>query len=231
MGSFLREQRKARTSASIASAALELFAARGYAAVTVSEVAAAAGVAERTLYRYFADKDDLLFAEDEQMRAALHSAVERQPGEQPPFSVLREASADVARTLQGRRREVARRAQIIASSAALMARDRAKKVAWEAVLAKGLSRRGVPSAQAALLGRIGVACQDEALSRWLGQDPPHRTLALELDATFRQLAALVVEGADNPALLEAVSTVATPAADTIEARDRHGHESPWDASR
>lgn len=142
------------------------------------------------------------------MRAALHSAIEQQPGEQPPFSVLREASADVARTLQGRRKEVARRAQIIASSAALMARDRAKKVAGEAVLAKGLSRRGVPSAQAALLGRIGVACQDEALSRWLGQDPPPRTLALELNATFRQLAALVVEGADNLAPLEAVSTVA-----------------------
>jgi AcrR family transcriptional regulator len=137
----LREQRKVRTSASIASAALELFAVRGYAAVTVGEVAAAAGVGERTLYRYFADKDDLLFAEDEQMRAALHSAIEQQPGGQPPFAVLREASSDLARTLQGRREEVARRARVIASSPALIARERAKGVAWEAVLAEGLSRR------------------------------------------------------------------------------------------
>ena len=187
----LREQRKVETRAMIASAALELFALRGYAAVTVGEVAAAAGVGERTLYRYFADKDDLLFSEDEQMRAVLHSAIQQQPGGQPPFAVLREASADLARTLQDRREELARRAQIIATSPALSARERAKRVAWEAVLAEGLSRRGVPSTKAALLGRIGVACQDEALSRWLGQDPPLRTLAVEVDATFVQLAALV----------------------------------------
>ena len=200
MSLSLREQRKVRTSASIAAAALELFAARGYAAVTVSEVAAAAGVGERTLYRYFADKDDLLFAEDEQMRAGLHSAIEQQPDGQPPLSVLREASAALARTLQGRREELVRRTRIIASSPALSARERAKKVAWEAVLTEGLARRGVPPAQAALLGRIGVACQDEALSRWLGQDPPHQTLAHELDATFIQLAALVADMPMHPAV-------------------------------
>ncbi len=195
MGPPLREQRKARTSASIASAALELFAARGYAAVTVGEVAAASGVGERTLYRYFADKDDLLFAEDEQMRAALRSAIEQQPGGQSPFTVLRAAAAAVARTLQDRREEVARRARVIASSPALSARERAKRVAWEAVLADGLSRHGAAAAEAALLGRIGVACHDEALSRWLAQDPPRRTLELELDATFDQLTALVAASA------------------------------------
>lgn len=210
----LREQRKARTSASIASAAVELFAARGYAAVTVSEVAAAAGVGERTLYRYFADKEDLLFADDEQMRAALHSAIEQQPGGQPPLSVLREVSVAVARA-QGMREEMARRARIIAVSPALTARERAKKAAWEVVLAKGMSRRGVPPAQAALLGRIGVACYDEALSRWLGRDPPHRTLALELEATFTQLAALVGEGADEVAQPRPFSTTGPRATDTI----------------
>jgi AcrR family transcriptional regulator len=197
MASSLREQRKLRTSANIASAALELFAARGYAAVTVSEVAAAAGVGERTLYRYFADKDDILFAEDEHLRATLRLAIEQQPSEQRPFAVLRLASADLARTLQGRREEVARRARVIAGSPALTARERAKRVAWEAVVAEGLSRRGAPAAEAALLGRLGIACQDEALSRWLRQEPPQRTLALEIDATFAQLAALVTEDADN----------------------------------
>lgn len=194
MSPSLREQHKARTSASIASAALELFAARGYAAVTVSEVAAAAGVGERTLYRYFADKEDLLFGEDEQLRATLRSAIEQQPDGQPPFTMLREASASVARVLQGRREEVARRARVIASSAALSARDRAKRGAWESLLADGLSRRGVPPAQAALLGRIGVACHDEALTRWLEQDRPRRSLDGELDAAFTQLATLTAEG-------------------------------------
>ena len=194
MSPSLREQRKVRTSASIASAALELFAEQGYAAVTVGKVAAAAGVGERTLYRYFADKADLLFVEDEQLRATLRSALEQQPDGQPPFTMLRAASAAVARVLQGRREQVARRARVNASSTALSARDRAKRGAWEALLADELSRLGVPPAQAALLGRIGVACHDQALTRWLEQDRPRRSLDGELDAAFTQLASLAAEG-------------------------------------
>jgi AcrR family transcriptional regulator len=187
----LREERKVRTSATIAAAALELFAAHGYAAVTVGEVAAAAGVGERTLYRYFADKQDLLCAEDQNFRVSLRSALKRQPEGQPPFTVLRGASALVARALEQRREEVARRAQVIAGSPALTARERAKHAAWEVVLAQGLSQRGVTPAEAALLGRIAVACYQEALTRWLAHDQPHQTLQIELELVFRQLAALV----------------------------------------
>lgn len=193
MSPSLREERKVATSARIAAAALQLFAARGYAAVTVGEVAAAAGVGERTLYRYFADKDDLLFAADEDWRAGLRSAVEDQPGGRAPFAVLRGASAVIARAFEGRREEVAHRARVIASSPALTARERAKHVAWEGVLAQALSRRGVDPAGAALLGRIAVACYDEAMTRWLAGEDPRRTLELELDATFTRLAALVTE--------------------------------------
>ena len=194
MSPSLREERKVRTSAAIAAAALELFAERSFDAVTVGEVAAAARVGERTLYRYFADKDDLLFGEDEQLRAGLRSALEQQPEGRPPLAALRGASAVVVRTLQDRRREVARRAQVIAGSPALTARERAKHAAWEAVLAEGLTRRGVAPADAALLGRVTVACYDEAMARWLAQDETDRPLDAELDATFGQLAALVAEG-------------------------------------
>lgn len=190
MALSLREERKVRTGATIAAAALELFAARGYAAVTVGEVAAAACVGERTLYRYFADKQDLLFAEDQDLLAGLRSALERQPQGQPPLTVLRKASAVVARTLEQRREEVARRAQVIAASPALTARERAKHAGWEVVLAHELSQRGVTPAEAALLGRIAVACQQEALTRWLAQDQLHQTLQTELEQVFDQLTAL-----------------------------------------
>lgn len=193
MSLSLREQHKAATSARIAAAALDLFSATGFARVTVGEVAAAAGVGERTLYRYFADKDDLLFGEDEQMRTALRSAIEQQPDGQSPFTVLRGASAAVARTLEDRRDEVVRRATVIAASPALTARERAKHVAWEAVLAQGLSRRGVDPSEAALLGRLAVLCYDEAMARWLAQDAPRQALDLELEATFSRLASLVVD--------------------------------------
>jgi AcrR family transcriptional regulator len=190
----LREERKVRTRAAIAAAALDLFAARGYDAVTVAEVAAAARVGERTLYRYFADKEDLLFAEDEAWRAALRAAIERQSTGEPPFAVLRGASVAVVRALEDRREEVRRRGEVIASAPALAARERAKHAAWEAVLAAGLLARGVAAGEARLLGRIVVACYDEAMTRWLAVDGPHRTLSAELDAAFEDLGALVTSG-------------------------------------
>lgn len=70
--------------------------------MTVGEVAAAAGVGERTLYGYFSDNDDLLFGEDEQFRSTLSSALKQQP-DGPPLVVLRGAGAAVARLLEDRR--------------------------------------------------------------------------------------------------------------------------------
>ena len=191
MSPSLREERKARTSTTIGAAALDLFAERGYAAVTVAEVAAAAGVGERTLYRYFADKEDLLFGEEEAWRSALRVAIEQQPAGAPPFAVLRGASATVAQALEDRREEVRRRGQVIASAPALVARERAKHAAWESVIAEALGDRGVAADEARLLGRIVVACYDEALTRWLDPEEPRRTLGAELDAAFGELGALL----------------------------------------
>ena len=191
MSPSLREARRIRTQHDIVAAALRLFTARGYAAVTVSEVAAAAGVGERTLYRYFAGKEELLFADDEVYRAELRSGIESQPPERAPFTCLHAASMHVARLLQDRQDEVRRRARVIASSDALSAREQAKHVAWASVLSDALAERGVGADDAALLGRITVACYDEALDRWLAEKSPTRTLGSELDAVFARLSRLV----------------------------------------
>jgi hypothetical protein len=136
------------------------------------------------------DKEDLLFAEDADWQAALRTAIDRQPAGAAPFAVLRGASAAVTRALEERREEVRRRGEVIASAPALTARERAKHAAWEEVLAAGLRERGVAAGDARLLGRIAVACYDEALTRWLAQDGWRRTLEAEIDATFAQAAAL-----------------------------------------
>jgi AcrR family transcriptional regulator len=74
----LRQTKKRRTRAAISAAAMELFAARGFDAVTVVEVAHAAGVSEKTVFNYFPNKEDLVFAGG---RAALVAALrDRPPG-------------------------------------------------------------------------------------------------------------------------------------------------------
>jgi len=180
----LRQERKTRTAAVIAAAALELFTRHGFAPVTMADIAAAAGVSQRTLYRYVTDKEELLFGDDEAFRDTLRAAVVQRPDEEHPFTALRAASMSAATVLEGRRADVGRRALIIATTPALLARERVKHAAWEAVLADALQERGVPTIQARLLGRITVACYDEATTRWLDTTDPSPTLTTALEHTF-----------------------------------------------
>jgi len=71
--------RRARTHQAIADAAALLFAEHGFSAVTIDEVAAAAGVARQTVFNHFAVKEDLVFDEIEEQRAALLAAIRNRP--------------------------------------------------------------------------------------------------------------------------------------------------------
>src|ERR687885_2056185 len=78
----LRESKKLRTRQEIADKAMELFVKRGFDHVTVAEVAAAAGVSEKTVFNYFPTKEDLFYDEVPAREAALIDAVHnRAPGE------------------------------------------------------------------------------------------------------------------------------------------------------
>jgi AcrR family transcriptional regulator len=82
----LRESKKLHTRQEIADRAMQLFAQRGFDPVTVSEVAVAANVSEKTVYNYFPTKEDLFFDEVPAREAALVAAITgRRKGE----SVLR----------------------------------------------------------------------------------------------------------------------------------------------
>jgi AcrR family transcriptional regulator len=78
----LREFKKQRTHQEIADKAFELFAARGFERVTVAEIAAAAGVSEKTVFNYFPTKEDIFFDEVDEREAGFLDAIRnRAPGE------------------------------------------------------------------------------------------------------------------------------------------------------
>ena len=82
-GPGLRQRKKQRTRDTIARAARELFAERGYHATTLPDIAEAADVSTRTIFAYFPSKEDILFAEFPLMKEALAQALaERPEGEQ-----------------------------------------------------------------------------------------------------------------------------------------------------
>ena len=60
MTATLQQRRRLETAAEVSRVAMLLFAERGFDAVTVDEIAAAAGISPRTFFRYFASKDDIV---------------------------------------------------------------------------------------------------------------------------------------------------------------------------
>jgi AcrR family transcriptional regulator len=78
-GTGARERRRQETRSRIVDAAAELFAERGFDAVSVMEIAKRAGVVEKTVFNHFPVKEGLVFEADPPMRAALLDAVRRRP--------------------------------------------------------------------------------------------------------------------------------------------------------
>ncbi|WP_371619025.1 TetR family transcriptional regulator [Streptomyces sp. NBC_00454] len=85
----LRESKKLRTRRQLAATALELFLERGFDAVSVADVAAAAEVSKPTLFRYYPSKEDLLldrFADHQDEAARI---VRDRPAGQTPVAAVR----------------------------------------------------------------------------------------------------------------------------------------------
>src|SRR6478735_4355181 len=70
-------------------AALDLYAQRGFESTTVAEIAAAAEVTERTFFRHFADKREVLFAGQDDFLGMFTTPIEAAPAGTPPFDLVR----------------------------------------------------------------------------------------------------------------------------------------------
>ncbi len=92
-----REANKQATRAALQQAAARLFAGQGYEATTVAQIASAAGVGERTFYRYFAGKEELLAERALAWIGDLHEAIRARPAPETPYqAVARAMTAAVA---------------------------------------------------------------------------------------------------------------------------------------
>ena len=86
----LRARKKRRTRTALASAALRLFAERGYEETTIADIAAAADVSPRTFFSYFPSKEDVVFAEiDDRLEEVAEQLAQRVPGESPLETIRR----------------------------------------------------------------------------------------------------------------------------------------------
>ncbi|GAB2699990.1 TetR/AcrR family transcriptional regulator [Kitasatospora kifunensis] len=87
-----REQNKRRTHDALVSAAGRLFREQGYEATTVRDIALAAGVGERTFFRYFPSKESLVLQQVKELIPLLVDRIGARPAAEPPLAALREAT-------------------------------------------------------------------------------------------------------------------------------------------
>ncbi|GIH74818.1 TetR family transcriptional regulator [Planobispora longispora] len=96
----LRERKKQRTRLALIDAALELFAAQGYEATTVDQIAAAVDVSPRTFFRYFATKEDVALSLPVDGQEVMLRELAGRPAGEPPFTALSHAMRAVVTELQ-----------------------------------------------------------------------------------------------------------------------------------
>ena len=167
-------------------AALERFAEQGFDGTTVAEIAAAAGLTERTFFRYFADKREVLFAGSQELERAM---IEALPEGAPPLAAVAAALEAAGRRLGGHRDHSRARQTVIESSAELRERELIKLASLASALTVALRRRGVPAPQADLAAEAGIAVFRVAFARWLAEDP-ERPLTEVMRESLAQLTAL-----------------------------------------
>jgi len=163
-------------------AALELYRERGYDGTTTAEIAERAGVTERTFFRHFPDKREILFEEDPRLRPILAAAVAAAPQDLAPLEILQQAFQAIETLLLENRPFTEPRLEIIAAEPALMERAEAKAAALTAVLAAALQQRGVGADLAFLAARLGMAAFIHAASGW--REAPALGLAAHLQRAF-----------------------------------------------
>lgn len=135
----LRGRKRAETHARIQSEAMRLFLDRGFEATTLDDIAAAANVSRRTLFHYFASKEEIVFSTKADFPDLIAEAVARRPAEEPLLDMVENALVDLAARFQSAQaRDFAR---LIHDTPALSAGDQAKYERVERVLAKALADR------------------------------------------------------------------------------------------
>ena len=170
-------------------AALALYGERGFENTTVAEIAARAGLTERTFFRYFADKREVLFWGAGALQELLVSAVASAPDSASPIDAVA-AALEAAGTLLQERREFARQRQsVIAANTELQERELIKLASLSAALAGTLRQRGVSDTAASLTAEAGIAVFKIAFERWV-DDSNQRDLPQVIRESFDELKAV-----------------------------------------
>ena len=150
-------------------AALDLFEQQGYDRTTVAQIARAAGLTERSFYRWYADKREVLFGGGNELSDAFVAGIEQAPARLGALATLL-AAFPAAEQIFRPRAFLARRAEVIAASPALQERELIKLASMDQALTDALIARGEQPAVARMATAAGAAILRRASERWFADE-------------------------------------------------------------
>jgi AcrR family transcriptional regulator len=169
-------------------AALELYGEHGFDQTTVAQIAQRAGLTERTFYRHFSDKREVVFAGE--VHRVLVSTLADAPASMTAIEAVTEALLAAGAVLDERREMTRRRQAVIASNPPLQQHEQVKYATIVADLAEALRDRGVEPSSARLAAEAGVVVFRTAFERWVDEDE-HRDFGALVRDTLGELAAVI----------------------------------------
>jgi AcrR family transcriptional regulator len=170
-------------------AALALYAERGYENTTVAEIAARAGLTERTFFRHFADKREVLFWGGRMLQELVVGAVDAAPESASPIDAVTLALEATGPMFEERRDSARRRQRVIDANTELRERELIKLESLASALADALRRRGVADPAATLTAEAGIAVFRVAFARWVS-DSDSRELPQHIRESLDELQAV-----------------------------------------
>jgi AcrR family transcriptional regulator len=170
----------------LAQAALVLYAEQGFDQTTVAEIAERAGLTERTFFRHFTDKKEVLFGGAQGLHDLFVTSVLEAPASATPLAAVTLALDAVGTLFNGNRAYSVQRQRIINGSAELQERELIKLASLAAGLADALRQRGVTDPTAGLTGEVAIAIFKISFERWVA-DTETRDLTQLIGDSLDQL--------------------------------------------
>jgi AcrR family transcriptional regulator len=182
----LRAQRKAETRAKVLEMAHALFRRDSFEATTLDALCRESGISKRTFFRYFRDKESLVFPHRDERLAAFVGFLEQHQRVENPFDSLRQATAVFGARYNENREHLMAQQVMILGVPQLLAREREIDRDWERAIARAFSARAGNEPEDDLWARvlagaiIGVV--RSTMNYWFEHDCRHDLIELGTDA-------------------------------------------------
>ncbi len=150
----MRERKKEATRETFLTVANRLFHRKGFEATTIEEICEEVGVSRRTFFRYFPDKEALVFPHRKERLDRFLAFLLAAPPEERPIATLRRTAGVFAREYMRNRKQLVAQQKLIQTSPALLAREREIDRDWEAAMARAFRERTGPGHASELRARV-----------------------------------------------------------------------------